>query len=103
MNDERLIERLITIAADCDEPEVLLALRWLRPDLCQSEIETRLLILHDRRIELDRLDGVIGKADEFYRLTDEYQAALTDLAVRPDDLTALVDAVQSPMPKLRSV
>jgi hypothetical protein len=76
------IELALRLAGDFDEPG---SLEYARATLGwpQDVWDQRIDELLDLAEELNRLDGVIGSADEFYRLHDQYAALLTRLASGP--------------------
>jgi hypothetical protein len=96
------IELALKLAGDHDEPGMLEYAR-ATPGWPQDVWDQRIDELLDLADELNRLDGVIGSADEFYRLHDEYAALLTRLASGPlieslDEALAVVAEPVAPVP-----
>jgi hypothetical protein len=91
--DDRFLTQYVIEAAirlgseEYEEPELAVAIiRSIRPDLTAEQVETY----------VGKLLDFVTDFDDFgwWATRCEYEARLTALATRPDDLMAVVDAVQ---------
>lgn len=98
-NREYVVELACTLRSDYDDETGAIAVwRAMRPDLCVTEIGEQIDHLLDLSEAVTEAEALHYGHEAFRAALDEYRDALWQFANprRPDDMTALVDAVQGP-------